>query len=104
MEEPTLYNGAPLAKCELLARLQNNHIIHNFVPRTDAEVRANIAAAIDAIREPWDRGPVRFDTGDDGDELVEPVPVPAPAPADGLKTPSQAARRLGISTRTLRSL
>jgi excisionase family DNA binding protein len=33
----------------------------------------------------------------------EPEPAPPPAP-DDLKTPSEAARRLGISIRTLRSL
>jgi excisionase family DNA binding protein len=73
-----------------------------------AAFRARIAAAIDAAREPYARGALRLDVaGDNDDELVEPVPVPAalqPAPADGLKTPSQAARRLGISIRTLRNL
>jgi len=105
----TLYNGAPLAKCELLARLRNNHIIPNFVPRTDAEVRANIAAAIDAIRVPWERGNhLDVAASDDDDELVEPASVPQPAappsPTDGLKTPAKAARRLGVSIRTLRGL
>jgi hypothetical protein len=32
---------------------------------------------------------------DDG--LVEPVPAPQPVPSDGLKTPAQAAQRLGVS-------
>jgi excisionase family DNA binding protein len=72
------------------------------------EFHAHIAAAIDAARVPSERGKDR--TGDvdepNDDELVEPVPVPAPAPtpADGLKTPEQAARRLGVSVRTLRGL
>jgi excisionase family DNA binding protein len=39
---------------------------------------------------------------DDG--LVEPVPPPQPVPSDGLKTPAQAAQRLGVSIRTLRGL
>jgi excisionase family DNA binding protein len=39
---------------------------------------------------------------DDG--LVEPVPAPQPVPSDRLKTPAQAAQRLGVSIRTLRGL
>ena len=50
MEEPILYNGATLAKCELLARLQQHS--HNFVVPTEDE----IAAAIEAARVPWERG------------------------------------------------
>jgi hypothetical protein len=98
MEETILDNSATPAKCELLARLQNNHIIHNFVPRSDAEVRANIAAAIDAIRrEPWDRGNApRLDD----DELVEPAPAPRPKP-HRTRTPSltkalREAKKAGI--------
>jgi hypothetical protein len=80
-----------------------------FVPRTESELRAHIAAAIDAARVPYARGnALRLDIAcvEDDEELVEPASVPAPAPAlaDGLKTPSQAARRLGISIRTLRNL
>jgi excisionase family DNA binding protein len=76
-----------------------------FVPRTESELRAHIAAAIDAARVPYGRGnALRLDIAcvEDDEELVEPAP--APALADGLKTPSQAARRLGISIRTLRNL
>ena len=101
METPTIIDtGATLAKCELLARLQQHN---KFVVPTAGE----IAAAIDAARMPHARGALRLDVaGDDDDELVAPVPQPAapPSPADGLKTPSQAARRLGISIRTLRGL
>jgi hypothetical protein len=101
MEESTLYNGATLAKCELLARLRNNHIIPNFVPRTDAEVRANIAACIDAIRVPWERGNAhRLDiaSGDDDDELQ----AAAPRPKHRTRTPSltkalREAKKAGIS-------
>ena len=98
MEEPTLYNGAPLAKCELLARLQNNHI----VPRTNAEVRANIAACLDAARVPWDRGNAhRLDIACDDDdelELVEPTSVPVPARRQrkrSLAKVCEAARKAG---------
>jgi hypothetical protein len=67
MEEPTLYNGAPLANSELLARLQ----LHNkFIVPTEDE----IAARIDAAR--CGPAPTSFDTGDDDEELVEPVTVP----------------------------
>jgi hypothetical protein len=53
----------------------NNNDVRKFVARSDAEFRAYIDAEIAAARVPWDRAPVRFDTGDD-DELVEPaVPV-----------------------------
>src|SRR5712671_1966333 len=102
MEEPTLYNGAPLAKCELLARLQNNHIIHHIVPRTNAEVRANIAACLDAVRVPWDRGNAhRLDIACDDDdelELVEPTSVPVPARRQrkrSLAKVCEAARKAG---------
>jgi excisionase family DNA binding protein len=43
-------------------------------------------------------------------ERVKPAPAPLPQaatppfPTDGLKTPAQAARRLGVSNRTLRGL
>jgi excisionase family DNA binding protein len=101
METPTIIDtGATLAKCELLARLQQHN---KFVVPTAGE----IAAAIDAARMPHARGALRLDVaGDDDDELVAPVPQPAapPSPADGLKTPAQAARRLGVSIRTLRNL
>jgi hypothetical protein len=70
----------------------------------EGEFRARIAATINAARMSWARLDVAASCGDDDDddELVEPVPVPAPA--DGLKTPVQAARRLGVSIRTLRGL
>jgi hypothetical protein len=88
----------------LLARLHNNHV-HKFVARSDEELRAHIAAAIDAARVPSERGKHRekvnseVDLGDDdGPDILDlEESAPAPAPADGLKTPSQAARRLGIS-------
>jgi excisionase family DNA binding protein len=115
-DPPILYNGAPLAKCELLARLRNNPPPW-FAGLSDDEFRARIEAAIDAARVPSERGKHRekvnfasseseVDTGDDDDELVEPAPQAAalPSPTDGLKTPKQAARRLGVSIRTLRGL
>jgi excisionase family DNA binding protein len=101
MDEPTVDTSAALAK-----RLQHNHTVSIIPRRTPAELGAHIAAAIAAARVPWARGPVRDGPGllDDDEELVEHVTVPAPVPADGLKTPSQAARRLGVSIRTLRGL
>jgi excisionase family DNA binding protein len=70
------------------------------------EFRARIAATINAARMSWARLDVAASCGDDDDELVEPAPQPAlpPSPADGLKTPARAARRLGVSNRTLRGL
>jgi len=72
MDEPTLYNGAPLAKCELLARLRNEPRdgIKPYQLPPD-EFRAHIAASIDAAR----CGPAP-DLGEDDDELVAPVPEP----------------------------
>jgi hypothetical protein len=67
----TLYNGAPLAKCELLARLHNNHV-HKFVARSGAEFRAYIEAEIAAAR--CGPAPASFDLDDDDEELVEPAP------------------------------
>jgi len=86
--------------------IHNPQDVHKFVARSEDEFRAYIDAEIAAARASG-LAPVRFfDPGDDDDELVEPAPqpAPAPAPADGLKTPSQAARRLGVSIRTLRGL
>ena len=72
----------------------------------EGEFRARIAATINAARMSWARLDVAASCGDHDDELVEPAPQPAlpPSPADGLKTPAQAARRLGVSIRTLRGL
>jgi hypothetical protein len=88
----TLYNGAPLAKCELLARLHNNHI-HKSVARTGAEliayIDAEIASAHVAVFEPDD---------DDDDELVAPAPVPVPARRQrkrSLTKVCEAARKAG---------
>jgi hypothetical protein len=103
MEESTLYNGVTLAKCELLAHLRNNP---NFVPRTAAELRAHIAAALDAARVPWEKrgyAPRRdvaasYELGDDDDELVEPVSVPAPQRRQrkrSLAKVCEAARKAG---------
>jgi len=103
MEEPTLYNGAPLANSELLARLRKNPPPW-FAGLTSEELSARFAATIDAIRVPWERGKDRTDIVDEPDDELVDVPVPPPAPADSLKTPSQAARRLVISIRTLRGL
>jgi excisionase family DNA binding protein len=90
----------------LLARLMAGR---NGVHRSGDELRAHIEAEIASAR--CGPAPVHFDPGDD-DELVEPVPAPVTSSssreehgaADGLKTPAQAARRLGISIRTLRGL
>lgn len=73
----------------------------------EGEFRARIAATINAARMSWARLDVAASCGDDDDdELVESAPQPAapPSPADGLKTRTQAARRLGVSIRTLRGL
>jgi excisionase family DNA binding protein len=127
MEEPILYNGATLAKIDLVARIDipRDRIYPYQLP--PAEFRAYIAACIDAIREtpfdlfpvdavdqfgPWERGKQHsgdVDEPDDEEPVALSVPAPAqpapvPAPADGLKTPAQAARRLNISIRTLRGL
>lgn len=75
-------------------------------------LRARIEAAIEAARVPWEKDKHREkvnsegDLGDDDgpDILALNEPAPSPAPADGLKTSAQAARRLGISIRTLRGL
>lgn len=102
MEKVILDNSAMPANSELLARLQlHSTAKRKFVAPSEAEIEAEIEAA----RVPWERG--KHHTGDvdepnDDDELVEAVR--APAPADGLRTPVQAARRLGISTRTLSGL
>jgi excisionase family DNA binding protein len=90
----------------LLARLSNNPPPW-FAALSGDEFSAQIDARIDAARVPHARGRAHclIDIADDDDDgLAEPVPVPVLAPADGLKTPSQAARRLGISIRTLRGL
>jgi hypothetical protein len=118
METTTIIDtSATLAKCELLARLRNDHVPQDGIKPYQlppAEFRAYIEAEIASAR--CGPAPVRYDLGDDDDELVEaatvaastPVPVPQaatpPFPADGLKTSAQAARRLGISIRTLRGL
>jgi Helix-turn-helix domain len=92
------------AKCDLLARLHNSPPW--FAALSGDELDAQITARIDAAR--CGPAPVCFDLSDDDEEPVEAAPVPAPvlvpAPADGLKAPVQAAQRLGISIRTLRSL
>jgi NAD(P)H-dependent flavin oxidoreductase YrpB (nitropropane dioxygenase family) len=64
----------------LLARLHNNHV-HKFVARSDEELRAHIAAAIEAARVPWERDDalrrdIAASCGDDDDDLVAPAPVP----------------------------
>jgi hypothetical protein len=92
MEETTLYNGAPLAKCELLARLQHNH---KFVARTGAELSAYLAAEIASAR----RGPapVLCEPGDE-EELVEAAAVPAALRRQrkrSLAKVCEAARRAG---------
>jgi hypothetical protein len=60
----------------LLARLHNNHV-HKFVARSDEELHAHIAAAIDAARVPWERGDalrrdIAASCGDDDDDLARP--------------------------------
>ena len=95
METPTIIDtGATLAKCELLARLQQHN---KFVVPTAGE----IAAAIDAARMPYARGALRLDVapscGDDDDELVE---QPAPARRQrkrSLAKVCEVARRAGAN-------
>jgi hypothetical protein len=61
-------------------------------------------ALADSIKRPY---VVRFDFVAPAPRAPQPAPaavpqaVPPPIPTDGLKTPAQAARRLGVSTRTL---
>lgn len=114
MDESILNNGVTFAKAAevrlpldeaLLARLRNNSIPQDDIlpyQLPPAEFQAHIDACIAAARG---GRPAPASCGDD-DELDDaPVPpVPAPAPTDGLKTQAQAARRLGISIRTLRGL
>jgi hypothetical protein len=74
--------------------------VHKFVARSEDEWRAHISAAIEAAREPYDRG--RRDVvepDDEDDELVEPV-VPVPAPVRRQRKRSlakvcEAARKAG---------
>jgi hypothetical protein len=73
MEEPILYNGATLAKCELLARLHNNHI---HVVRPEDELREHFAGAIEAARARGLAPVFDFEPGDD--KLIEFTPQPAP--------------------------
>jgi excisionase family DNA binding protein len=69
-----------------------------IVHRSEDEWRAYLANEIAAARV------AVYEPGEDDEELAGPASVPGPAPVDGLKTPSQAAQRLGVSTRTLRGL
>ena len=81
MENPILDFSASFAKPGLV--------------RAHDALRAHMAGAL-AVRARLDQ-----------ERMVKPVPqpvAPQPAPADGLKTLAQAARRLGISIRTLRGL
>jgi hypothetical protein len=99
METTTTVDDSATPDNGLLARLRNNHIIPDFVvPRSAAEARANIAAAIDAAR--CGPAPDSYDTGDDDEELVEHVPVPAPVPARrqrkrSLASTLRSARKVG---------
>jgi hypothetical protein len=72
--------------------------VHAFVARSDAEFRAYLDAEIASARVPWARAPDRFDTGDDDEELVEPVAVPAPPRRQrkrSLTKVCEAARKAG---------
>jgi hypothetical protein len=75
MEETILYNGATLAKCELLARLTP----HAWASLSAKELHAHIAACTDAIRVPWERGKQHSGDVDESDipNLDEPAPVPS---------------------------
>jgi hypothetical protein len=74
--------------------------VHKFVARSDAEWRAHIAAAIEAAREPWDRGDVVEPDRDA--ELVEQVPVPARRQRKrSLTSTLRAARRAGADRVTV---
>jgi excisionase family DNA binding protein len=116
MEIPTINYSATLAKPAdegLLARLAREQNPQDGVKPYQLppdEFRAYLEAEIDAARMPWARGNAhRRDEPGEDEELVD-VPVPAaqaatpPFPTDGLRTPAQAARRLGVSNRTLRGL
>jgi hypothetical protein len=74
--------------------------VHKFVARSEAEWRAHIAAAIEAAREPWDRGDVVEPDRDA--ELVEQVPVPARRQRKrSLTSTLRAARRAGADRVTV---
>jgi hypothetical protein len=95
METTTIIDSsATLAKCELLARLHNNHV-HKFVARTGAELSAYLHAEIASAR--CGPAPIRDFAGDDDElELVEPVPVPARRQRRrSLAKVCEAARRAG---------
>jgi excisionase family DNA binding protein len=81
MGNPTVNDSATYAKRELIiATTVNTALAHSL--------------------------PYNFDRldGDDLEELWGPAPVLEPVPTDALKTQAQAARRLGVSIRTLRGL
>jgi hypothetical protein len=78
MENPILDFTDTLAKYELLARLHlhNNHI-HEFVVRSEDELRAHNAGAIEAARARGLAPVFNFEPGGYDGELVEPAPQPA---------------------------
>jgi hypothetical protein len=74
-----------------------------FVARSEDEFRAYLDAAIEAAREPYDRGnalrldvgkPASWEPGGDDDELAEPAPQAAPRPRDLQARPR--SRRHGV--------
>jgi hypothetical protein len=74
-----------------------------FVARSEDEFRAYLDAAIEAAREPYDRGnalrldvgkPASWEPGGDDDELAEPAPQAAPRPFQGTYKRAQRARDL----------
>jgi hypothetical protein len=80
--------------------INNSDVVAKFADRfaSEAEFHAHIAAEIASAR--CGPAPVRFDLGDDDDELVEPVPVPAPQRRQrkrSLAKVCEAARRAGAN-------
>ena len=80
-----------------LHKLDPRDGVHAFVARSDAEFRAYLDAEIASARVPWARAPDRFDTGDDDEELVEPVPVPRRQRKRSLAKVCESARKAGAN-------
>lgn len=73
----------------IIHKLNPRDGVLKFVARSGDEFRAYLDAAIEAAREPYDRGnaprldvgkPASWEPGGDDDELAEPAPQAAPVP------------------------
>jgi hypothetical protein len=86
MEFSTLYNGVPLAKCELLARLKNNRL-----PTDDLRVRTAVVSRVPNY--PWEQRSSDIDEPDD--EPAEAAPVSRRQRKRSLAKVCEAARKAG---------